>query len=313
MIIKISPENENRRLDKFLFAFLNNAPHSLVYKLLRKKRIKLNGGRAAGNEILKTGDELRFFVSEETLAGCRKERRFPQAKPLTGIIFENADYLVVDKPAGLHSQGHLPKTLNSQLSTLNSSPDSLLARVLFYLQESGAVCEDATFSPALCNRLDVNTSGLVVCGKNIHALQKMNALFAAREIKKEYLALVHGIVGNPGDTRTLQNFYRKDGNKNRACIVEDTGSGTEIITKFIVLEAADGRSLLNVQPVTGRSHQIRVHLASIGHPIVGDKKYGGSGAHGQQLHCFRLTLPDGTVWESAKFKWRCPEPGDKSS
>jgi len=289
MIIKIAAENMGRRLDKFLFAYLNNAPHSFIYKMLRKKRIKLNGARAEGNELLQDGDELRFFLSDETLAGCRKERHFAEAKPLDGIIFEDEDFLVVNKPAGLPSQGGETVRKN----------DHLLARVLYYLQETGAFAHNADFTPALCIRLDVNTSGLVVCGKNIHALQKMNAFFANREIKKEYLAIVHGIAGEIGESKTLENFYRKDEKSNKA-YVEKTGTSV-ITTNISVLAVSDNYSLLSVSPITGRSHQIRVHLASINHPLVGDKKYGGkqtSFASSQLLHCFKLRLPDGTEWEA---------------
>ncbi|MCL2225283.1 MAG: RluA family pseudouridine synthase [Defluviitaleaceae bacterium] len=292
MIIKITNENANRRLDKFLFAYLNNAPHSFVYKMLRKKRIKLNGKRAEGNELLQAGDELRFFLSEETLAGCRKARIFATAKPLTGIIFEDENLLVVDKPVGLPSQGGM------------KSGDHLLARVLFYLQETGAISPTADFTPALCNRLDVNTSGLVVCGKNLHALQKMNALFAGREVKKEYLAIVHGIAGKVGESKTLTDFYRKDEKTNTAYVLPHSSSpqgGAEIITEFTVLDVSEKYSLLSVSPVTGRSHQIRVHLAHIGFPLIGDKKYGGKQtrtAPAQLLHCFKITLPCGTSWEA---------------
>ncbi|MCL1843784.1 MAG: RluA family pseudouridine synthase [Defluviitaleaceae bacterium] len=338
-MLLVTPETAGRRLDKFLFAYLNNAPHSFVYKMLRKKRIKLNGNRAMGNEILLEGDELRFFISEETLASCRKPRTYAQAKKLTDIIYEDENLLVVNKPAGLPSQGGSATLVGG---------DHLLARIQYYLQGS-------EFPPGICNRLDVNTSGLVICGKNPHTLQTVNKLFAERAVKKEYLAIVHGIAGNVGLTKTLKGFYQKDSKTNTAKIeplhktthetidppIEvcqanynhppkrgdcDTNIAEKFnwcrniaITKYSVLaisningekgEKGEKYSLLSVSPVTGRSHQIRAHLAAIGHPLVGDKKYGGVFTknfkfyrknNAQLLHCQRLEIPG--------FSWEAPPP-----
>ncbi|MCL2198815.1 MAG: RluA family pseudouridine synthase [Defluviitaleaceae bacterium] len=284
----ITDENAGRRLDKFLFSYLNNAPHSFIYKMLRKKRIKLNGKRAEGNEILQPDDELKFYLSEETIASCQIKREIPPAPPLTGIIYEDSDLLVVNKPAGLPSQGGM------------RANDHLLARIQYYLQSRTA---------AICNRLDVNTSGLVICGKNIPTLQAVNEAFKTREVKKEYLTIVHGNLGEVGLTRTLEGIYKKDEKKNIAGIcqidvlAETSQSGINTaLTKFLVLAVSDKYSLLQVSPITGRSHQIRVHLASIGHPPVGDKKYGGSPtpfAKAQLLHCKRLEIPAmGKAWDA---------------
>jgi 23S rRNA pseudouridine955/2504/2580 synthase len=295
MILQIQEKDENRRLDKFLFAYLNNAPHSFVYKMLRKKRIKLNGTRATGSELLKSHDELRFFLSEETLASCRKEKSFSPAKPLTGIIFEDENLLVVNKPAGLPSQGG--KCIN----------DHLLARILFYLQDSA---DFSTFTPAICNRLDTNTSGLIICGKNLHTLQTVNALFAQQgAVEKEYIAVVHGNAGKIGTSHTLQNFYIKNEKLNKAAILPappafddlvESGNGAKpVITQFTVKAATHEFSLLSVTPVTGRSHQIRAHLASVGLPLVGDKKYGGKPQIPRYLlHCHRLKLPNHPTWQA---------------
>ncbi|MCL2049398.1 MAG: RluA family pseudouridine synthase [Defluviitaleaceae bacterium] len=290
MVIKIAHENSNRRLDKYLFSYLNNAPRSLIYKLLRKKRIKLNGSRAVGNEILQAGDEITLFLADETIEGCKTERIIKEAKPLTGIIFEDESLLVLNKPVGLASQGG------------SQAHDNLLARVLFYLRENAV-------TPALCNRLDVNTSGLVICGKTIHALQEINALFSSRQVKKTYLAIVCGMVGEVGTSCVLEDFYEKDMRTNTARVLSEvntaraSGEGkTKIITRYTVLAAQKDYSLLCVSPITGRSHQIRVHLAHINHPLAGDKKYGGDTrlATHQLLHCHRMEL--------AQFKFTAPPP-----
>jgi len=275
MTIEILAENAGRRLDKFLFAYFNNASHFLIYKLLRKKRIKLNDTRAEGNEILSAGDVLRIFLSDETLADMRKDREIHVAKALTGIRYEDENILVVNKPAGLASHGGM------------KNDDSLLARVLYYLHKTD-------FTPALCNRLDVNTSGLVICGKSIHGLQAVNALFACGGIKKEYIAAVHGRPGNLRETHTLRGRYKKNPHTNTAEVFDkQVPESKEIITKFTVLEYMGDFSLVLLEPITGRSHQLRVHMAKIGHPLCGDKKYGSppvSFAKHQLLHCSRLTI-----------------------
>ncbi|MDR0273489.1 MAG: RluA family pseudouridine synthase [Clostridiales bacterium] len=278
MILKIEPENAGRRLDKFLFSYLNNAPHSFIYKILRKKQIKLNGAKVKGSELLQAGDELRFFLSDETIEGCRKEIAFEKAEPLTGIIFEDENILVVNKPAGLPSQGGMKKA------------DHLLARILFYLQKNDC---------GICNRLDVNTSGLVVCGKNPAALKKINSSFANREVKKEYLAVVCGIAGEKNTTHTLEGFYHKNEKTNTATVIAGRNphavTNKPVITVYTVLAVSKKYSLISVSPITGRSHQIRAHLASVGHPLSGDKKYGGSAtsfATAQLLHCLKLSIPE---------------------
>ncbi|MCL2839268.1 MAG: RluA family pseudouridine synthase [Defluviitaleaceae bacterium] len=286
MTLLITHENANRRLDKFLFAYFNNAPHSFIYKLLRKKRIKLNGMKATGSEILQSGDELKLYLSEETIQSCRKSKIFPKAKPLTDIIFEDENLLVINKPGGLPSQGGM------------SDPDHLLARIHFYLQEKGEISE--SFTPAICNRLDVNTSGLVICGKNLRTLQHINGLFAHRQIEKEYTAIAHGIVGKVGETVTLKGTYKKDSTTNTATIIKNN-DGVDVVTTYTIQAISKNHTLLSIMPITGRSHQIRAHFASIMHPLLGDKKYGGQStpfAPAQLLHCRRLTISQEQSWEA---------------
>jgi len=297
----ITAKDANRRLDKFLFQYLNAAPHSFVYKMLRKKRIKLNGNRAQGSEILAVGDELKFYISPETIDSFRKARIIEKAKPLTDIVFEDEHFLVVNKPVGLPSHGGM-----------DGKTDHLLARLLYYLYNSGAYAADATFVPAICNRLDVNTSGLVVCGKNLNALQEMNALFADKGIKKEYIAVVDGVLGDVGSGKVLEGFYEKDTKNNIAKInanqfLPSPGSMNETIatTEYKILAISRNKryTLVQVNPITGRSHQIRAHFAAIGHPLAGDKKYGGSSktpfAPAQLLHCKKLTIvQSGITWEA---------------
>ena len=344
--VAITTADRDRRLDKFLLMYLNNASRSFIYKLLRKKRIKLNGKRADGGELLQTGDILRFYLSQETLSACRKERtvdpmftgRKAASPEVDGrgnlsswgempsgsnvlvsdpldIVFEDEHLLVVNKPAGMPSHGGM-----------TGKDIHLLALVLHYLRESGAYPTDAAFVPALCNRLDVNTSGLVICGKNYQALRAVNTIFAdastipeaythaattksmrnvpGSAVVKEYLAVVDGEIRG---SATLEGYYQKDTAANIAKITnascaavasaadEANTDAPLVITAYKSLAVSKGRTLLSVSPMTGRSHQIRAHLAAIGHPLSGDKKYGGrpiSYAKAQLLHCRCLTLAE---------------------
>jgi len=261
--------------------------------MLRKKRIKLNGGRADGHEILQEGDVIKLYLSPETIDGFRTAREIPAAQPLVGIIHEDENMLVVNKPAGLASHGGM------------ASGDHLLARILYYLYKTGVYSPDATFAPAICNRLDMNTSGVVICGKNLRTLQNINAAFKNREAQKEYLAVVDGIMGQPGESKTLTGLYQKDTSINKATIIPNSPQGklpptihegqqpSEAITAYTILATASGKTLLNINPITGRSHQIRAHMAAIGHPLCGDKKYGGKPtphAPAQLLHCHKITI-----------------------
>jgi 23S rRNA pseudouridine955/2504/2580 synthase len=280
----ISAADAGRRLDKYLLAVFNAAPRTLISKLLRKKKIKLNGARATGSEMLAEGDEVRLYLSDETLAGMSRQVAPAPAKKLTNILYEDSELLVVDKPPGLPSQGG------------TGIRDHLLARILFYLHSSGAYSGDMGFTPGICNRLDTNTGGVVICGKTLHALRHVNAAFANREAKKEYLAVSISKSTCVDSTQVgarirLVNGYEKDSAANVAKILPP-GSGQEIITEYEIAEFSKcGRyALLRVFPITGRSHQIRAHLASIGMPINGDTKYGSPVRGALMLHCLRVQV-----------------------
>jgi len=312
--VEITPNEANRRLDKFLFAYLREAPHPLLYKLLRKKRIKLNSTRAEGHEMLAPGDVLDFYIAPETLAGWRGTREVAPAAALTGIVYEDEHLLIVDKPAGLAAHGGG-----------NAPDDHLLARVLFYLYETGAYDPAGTFTPGLCNRLDTNTSGLTVCGKSLLALQTCGAMFKNHGFAKEYLAVVEGRLEGEA---TLTGVYEKDENTNTAKITCVTSAGgdvdvlaadvtKQVITYYKSLAVSNTHSLLLVRPLTGRSHQIRAHLAGIGFPLAGDRKYGGQPTKympAQLLHAWRLSVQTGpqnnpaTGLFSTVNEWVAPLP-----
>jgi 23S rRNA pseudouridine955/2504/2580 synthase len=294
-IVEITAANANRRLDKFLFQYLNAASENFIYKMLRKKNITLNETRAKGSEQLKAGDVVQLYLSNETIAKFRKAREIAAAQPLTRIIFEDENLLIVNKPQGLPSHGGMSK-----------KDDHLLARVLFYLQQTGAYDPTDTFVPALCNRLDVNTSGLVVCGKTLHSLQEMNALFAGQKIDKEYITIIEGEIGKVGRSRVLHGYYQKESKTNIAKVVT-AKTDTVVTTAYTILAISHDKkyTLISVNPITGRSHQIRAHFSAIGYPLAGDKKYGGNAipfGQSQLLHCRRLSVA------TQNKSWEAPLP-----
>ena len=265
-IIEIGKNEENQRLDKFLFRCFNDAPKSFIYKMLRKKRIKLNSGKAEGSEMLREGDKILMRLSEETMGGFMSEREIAPAKKGFGVIYEDENILIVQKPAGLLCH-----------PGAEGDRDTLIDQILFYLASKGDFdpSSQGFFTPALANRLDRNTSGIVLCGKNLPALQDMNRAIAEKKVEKLYLALVLGKVLRPG---VLKGLYVKDGSKNKAFAVSDEGA-KEVCLSYRPLKNSENYSLLEVNLITGRSHQIRLQLKEAGHPIAGDRKYGDPAAN----------------------------------
>lgn len=267
--IMITNGEANQRLDKYLFKYFNAAPKSLIYKLLRKKRIKLNGKKAEGGEILAEGNAICFYLAPDTMDGMMAEREAPVQTKAPDIVYEDENILILNKPAGLLSH---PENADDK--------DTLIDRVLYYLYKKQAYRTEkaSTFVPALCNRLDRNTSGLVLCGKNLAAVQEINRLIAQRSVDKYYLTLAKGAVMAPG---TLTGLHSKDAAANRAIIRVAASSaaasdvdGKEAVTAYEPVRRGESATLLRVKLITGKTHQIRAHLASIGHPVLGDPKYG---------------------------------------
>lgn len=282
-------ENEARqRFDKMLAKYLNKAPKSFVYKMLRKKNITLNGQKASGSEKLQTGDKVTLFLSDETIAKF-SDTHFQCTGEKLDIIYEDNNIVLINKPAGMLSQKASDKDV------------SLVEHFITYLIQSGQLTEEAlqTFRPSVCNRLDRNTSGIVAAGKSLAGLQELSRLFKDRSLGKYYLCLVNGLVEQPSHIR---GFLKKNTRTNQVEITqkEDTGS-TAIETEFVPLKTGQNVTLLEVHLITGKTHQIRAHLASIGHPILGDSKYGNPRINGlysrkyglshQLLHAYRLTFP----------------------
>lgn len=291
-LITVHKQEEGQRLVKLLGAYLKEAPNSFFYKMLRKKNITLNGKKADGTEKLKCGDEIRLFLSDETyekFAGkVQPKEKFPMAK--LNIVYEDSNVIFINKPAGMLSQKSVPSDV------------SLNEYLLGYLEKSGQWKQEESkaFRPSVCNRLDRNTSGLVICGKSMAGLQQMAALLKDRSLHKYYLCLVKGVMT---ESQHLEGYLLKDENSNQVKIFQkETEGAAHIITEYEPLYTEGETTLLKVTLVTGKSHQIRAHLSSIGHPIIGDPKYGDRkvnaffrethGIKNQMLHAWKLTFPE---------------------
>lgn len=312
-MVKISPRDAGQRMDKFLAKYMAEAPKSFFYKMLRKKNITLNGKKATGNEKLSEGDEIRLFLADETIEKFRgkqegRDLSFSGTLPFD-IVYEDEEVLVVNKPVGMLSQ----KAAKDDVS--------LVEYIETYVAKENDG-QDTGFRPGICNRLDRNTTGLIVAGKTVGSLQYMNRLFQKRDLQKYYLCLVKGRVIKKAD---IDGYLKKDEKHNRVRITgEQVQDSVRIITAYEPLQWVEWQgeeyTLLKVHLVTGKSHQIRAHLQSIGHPIVGDTKYGQKslyhtfkkafGVKYQLLHAWKLCLgsPDYLPEKYAGMQWEAPLP-----
>lgn len=313
-------ENEaGQRMDKMLAKYLNEAPKSFLYKMLRKKNITLNGKKAAGNELLQKGDEIKLFLSDETIenfsastfaSDSESERKaiseLENQSIRLEVLYEDEHIVLINKPAGMLSQ------------KASESDVSLVEYLIAYLLQTNQLTKEEmkTFKPSVCNRLDRNTSGMVAAGKSLKGLQELSRLFKDRTLGKYYLCLVKGVVDKPSHIR---GFLEKDFRTNQVTVTQtETPDKTAIETEFRPLCNKGDVTLLEVHLITGKTHQIRAHLASIGHPIVGDYKYGNRkindeyqkryGLNYQLLHAYRITFPvlKGALSNLSEQEFRAP-------
>ena len=330
-LLVIESHEAGQRLDKYLSRYLAQAPKSFLYKMMRKKNITLNGKKCEGAEKLAAGDEIKLFFSDETLekfsgksleeaagaaggksvsggtAGSRgadKGKTTHSPADLTlrkeWIVYEDDNILLLNKPVGMLSQ----KAEKTDISAVEY--------VLAYLRDKGELTEESyrRFHPSVCNRLDRNTSGLLIVGKSMAGLQGMSAVLKDRSLHKDYLCCVQGRIAEPCH---IKGYLYKDEAKNVVQIhAKEVPGSLPIETWYTPLQYSGGKgtaqggadtgvTLLKVRLVTGRSHLIRAHLASIGHPVLGDYKYGVRkvndfykkkfGFNYQLLHAWKLTLP----------------------
>lgn len=286
--IKITENEDNQRLDKFLRKYLPNAPLSYIFKLLRKKDVKINDKRANQEAIIKNGDNLKIYITDDDYEKFKNNKKTMVVRKQFNIAYEDENILVVIKPKGLLVHG-----------TQEEKKNTLVNQVITYLQSTGEYNPrtEKTFVPASVNRLDRNTSGLVLFGKNYKSLQILNKMIKEKNyIRKYYLTIV---AGEFKKEIHLKDNISKNEKMNRVRINNSSSEDTkdiETIVKPII--ANKDYSLVEVEIITGRTHQIRVHLASIGHPIIGDVKYGSKrvnnevekrfGLKSQLLHSYKL-------------------------
>lgn len=334
--IQINKNNAGQRLNKFLGKYLDDAPQSFVYKMLRKKNIKYNGGKATGNEILAENDLVQVYMTDETIANFRKDKKVPvfannslsntqnslvknskadgrqntsdnqrsdslsagmsHDNPPLDILYEDEDIILLNKANGVLSQKAEPTdySLNEQI-------------VEYYRDKANA---DSLFTPSVCNRLDRNTSGIIMAGMSLAGSQALSAMLKLRTLDKYYLTVVSGTVDK---ACTIKGFLTKKASHNQVVIyetleqakVQSKDKPAFIETRYEPLAYGEFGNLtftlLKVKLVTGKTHQIRAHLRSVGHPIIGDGKYGLKSVNAimkkefkhkhQLLHAYEITFP----------------------
>ncbi|MBQ1229520.1 MAG: RluA family pseudouridine synthase [Clostridia bacterium] len=283
--ITVGRNDAGQRLDKFLSKAVKGLPMSLMYKYIRTKKIKVNRARTQQSYMLCQGDEIQLFIREEFFASPESDQAaLFRIQPKINILYEDENILLLNKRPGVlvHEDS-------------DAGENTLIMHVKAYLAQKGDYDPESeqSFAPALCNRIDRNTGGIVIAAKNAEALRIMNEKIRQDEVRKFYLCAVHGCP--KAREATLHGWLRKDSERNLVEISDQRRTGfKEIITKYRVLRERNGKSLLEVELVTGRTHQIRAHMAHIGHPLVGDGKYGinrqdrEKGFKYQALYAFRL-------------------------
>lgn len=274
----ITKSDSDTRVDRFIEKTFASLPKSLMYKEIRKKNIKVNKKRCTPDQKLNDGDLLELYLNDDVLTQRVKHLDFMHASNELEIVYEDENIIVINKKAGVlcHPDG-------------KDYVDNVVARLKKYLYKKGEWSpEESSFTPALANRIDRNTGGLVIGAKNALALKIINQKIKSREIEKYYLTVVHGKM--PKKSETLTAYLTKNEQKNIVSVTEDERDGSKkIITKYTVLDYYPDASLLEIELLTGRTHQIRAHLAYVGHPLFGDGKYGGEqGRFRQALYSYKL-------------------------
>lgn len=277
--ITVTKNDADQRLDKFLQKAFETLPKSMMFKQIRKKNIKVNRKRCTPEQILAEGDVIDLYLNDDLLQPKRVHYDFLNAPKDLKIVYEDENIILLNKPQGMlcHPDGR--EYVNTLLSALKR-----------YLYEKGEYLpkDENSFSPALANRIDRNTSGIVIGAKNAEALRILSDKIKSREIEKYYLTIAEGKFDKKSET--LSAYLIKDERKNTVRVLDSPVDGAKKIeTKYTALDFAGGYSLLEIELLTGRTHQIRAQLSAIGHPLLGDGKYGKThGRYRQELCSYKV-------------------------
>ena len=282
----IGPNDAGQRLDRFLAKSVPLLPASLAQKYIRIKRIKLNGARAERDTRLQAGDVLQLYINDEFFDTPREDNAFlTVAAPKLSIVYEDENILLVDKRPGIAVHPHDGAEYGR----------TLIDHIQAYLYQKKEWCPRAehSFTPALCNRIDRNTGGIVIAAKTAEALRVMNQKIKDREMDKRYLAIVEGTPKQK--IGSLKGYLFKDAKKNRVFVTDTPKPGAKSCqTDYKVLASRNGLSLVECKLITGRTHQIRAQFAHAGHPLLGDGKYGklnkNFDRNYQALYSYKLTF-----------------------